>query len=66
MVTEDSVKPTVLMVVAISNFPKPTNVKGVRSFFGLVNQVAYIFSQARVMAPFSELLSLKRKICLLL
>ena len=60
-VTEDGVKPTAHMVEAISNFPKPTNIKRVRSFFGLVNQVAYTFSQAKVMAPFRELLSSKRK-----
>ena len=43
-VTKDGVKPTAQMVEAISNFPKPTNIKGVRSFFGLVNQVAYILT----------------------
>ena len=49
------------MIEAILNFLKPKSIKGIRSFFGLVNQVAYTFSQAQVMAPFRELLSTKRK-----
>ena len=47
------------MIEAIRNFPAPTHVTGVRSWFGLVNQVAYAFSQAEVMAPFRELLKSK-------
>ena len=49
------------MIEAILNFPTPKDLKGMRSWFGLVNQVAYAFSQAETMAPFRELLSSKRK-----
>ena len=38
----------------IRNFPSPTNVTGVRSWFGLVNQISYAFAQAPVMSQFRE------------
>ena len=55
-VTNDSVKPSKEMLEAIENFPRPTNITGVRSFFGLVNQVSFAFSMSEVMQPFRELL----------
>ena len=55
-VTEDSIKPTQRMVEAIGSFPAPTTTKGVRSWFGLVNQVAYAYANSDIMAPFRELL----------
>ena len=60
-ITKDGVKPKASMVNAIAQFPTPTNITGVRSWFGLVNQVAYAFAQAELMAPFRELLSTKHK-----
>ena len=59
--TEDGVKPTSNMIDAIMNFPTPQNISGMRSWFGLINQVAYSFAQAEIMAPFRELLSSKNK-----
>ena len=47
------------MTEAISSFPTPKNITDIRSWFGLVNQVLYAFSQAEVMAPFWELLKTK-------
>ena len=44
------------------NFPKPEKVTDIRSWFGLVNQVAYTFSQAEIMEPFRELLSGKKRV----
>ena len=41
---------------AISGFPTPTNLTDIRSWFGLVNQVAYAFSMAEKMKPFRALL----------
>ena len=55
-ITKDSVKPSAAMLVAIRKFPVPRNISGVRSFFGLINQVSYAFSMASVMAPFRALL----------
>ena len=55
-ITADGIKPTTHMVDDIRDFPTPTNITGIRSWFGLVNQVAYAFAQAEVMAPFRDLL----------
>ena len=55
-ITEDSYRPPEHILASISNFPVPKSVTDVKSFFGLVNQVAYAFSQADTMAPFRELL----------
>ena len=60
-VTMDSIKPTLKMTEAIREFPTPTSITGVRSWFGLVNQVSYSFAQSEVMFPFRELLQQKKK-----
>ena len=44
------------MITAIQNFPTPTDITGDRSWFGLVNQVAYAFAITEEMLPFRELL----------
>ena len=51
-VTPTGYKPPSKMIKAIQDFPSPSNITGVRSWFGLVNQISYTFSQAQVMAPF--------------
>ena len=51
-----TVKPARKFTKAIAEFPTPTSTTDVRSWFGLVNQVAYTFSQAATMAPFRDLL----------
>ena len=58
-IDRDGYKPTAKMLSAIKDFPTPTNVTGIRSWFGLVNQVAYAFAQSAAMAPFRELLKEK-------
>ena len=50
------------MLEAIANFPKLTNLTGARSWFGLVNQVAYSFSMTEEMAPFQDLLKRTRQL----
>lgn len=55
-VTPDSVRPCEKYLKAILDFPTPTNVTDVRSWFGLVNQVSYAFSMTEQMLPFRELL----------
>ena len=60
-VTLDSLKPTLKMTKAIQEFPTPTSIKGIRSWFGIVNQVAYAFAQSKIMAPFRELLQKNKK-----
>ena len=44
-----------------SNFPRPTNISDVRSFFGLVNQVSHYARLTDLMAPFKPLLSPKTR-----
>ena len=55
-ITMDSVKPASSMLQAIKEFPAPTNITQMRSFFGLVNQVSFAFSMKDTIAPFRELL----------
>lgn len=56
-VTPSGYKPPHKIIKAILDFPGPRNITDVRSWFGLVGQVSYAFSQAPIMAPFRELLS---------
>ncbi|CAB4009714.1 Hypothetical predicted protein, partial [Paramuricea clavata] len=55
-ITPDSVRPCKKFLNAILNFPKPTNITDIRSWFGLINQVSYAFSSTERMLPFRELL----------
>ena len=58
--TKEGYKPPQRKLDTILAFPTPKTVTDVRSWFGLVNQVAYAFHQAKVMSPFRELLSEKK------
>ena len=55
-ITMDSIKPNPEYLEAITNFPRPRDVTGIRSWFGLVQQVAYAFSSSDIMLPFRNLL----------
>ena len=52
----DSIKPAKKYYTAVTNFPRPVTLSDMRSFLGLVEQVAYTFYSLEVMAPFRELL----------
>ena len=54
--TSTGIRPMQQMLSAIRNFPTPTNITGARSWFGLINQVAYAFSMAEEMLPYRDLL----------
>ena len=54
--TQDGVRPSDDTLSAITNFPRPTDITGVRSWFGLVEQVAFAFSKSDIMSPFKPLL----------
>ena len=56
-ILSDGIRPNNDMIDNIRNFPTPTNISGVRAWFGLTEQVAYSFSKASVMLPFKHLLS---------
>ena len=55
-ITSDSVRPCKKYTKAISDFPTPTSLQDVQSWFGLINQVAYAFSMTDTMLPFRDLL----------
>ena len=55
-ITADSVRPSETYLQSIKEFPQPTDITGIRSWFGLVNQVAYAFSMTDTMKPFREML----------
>ena len=53
------VRPAAHLTDAIRHFPQPTSITDIRSWFGLLNQVAYTFSTADCMQPFRDLLKPK-------
>ena len=55
-ISPTSVKPCSNVLQAIKDFPTPRNVTDIRSWFGLVNQVAYALAVADHMQPFRDLL----------
>ena len=55
-ITMNSIKPNPEYLQAIIDFPRPRDITGVRSWFGLIQQVAYAFSDTDVMLPFRNLL----------
>ena len=56
MVGDWGIKPTSKMMETITEFQRPRDLTGVRSFFGLVEQVAWAFAKRGERAPFRELL----------
>ena len=56
-ITMEGIRPTDKYIEAVRNFPTPTNISEVRSWFGLINQMAYSFVKTEHMAPFRHLLS---------
>jgi hypothetical protein len=56
VVTEDSVRPSDKFLGAIRDFPRPRDITSIRSWFGLVNQCNFAFSQSDIMLPFRNLL----------
>ena len=58
-ITQSGIKPTNKFIKKIMDFPAPTNLTDVRSWFGMINQVSYTFAMTEHMAPFRSLLSSK-------
>ena len=58
-ISPTSLMPSDKMLESIRNFPTPTDISGVRAYFGLVNQVAYAFAMTEEMYPMRHLLSPK-------
>ena len=57
--TEHGVAPSESMLKAIVDFPTPTCLTDARSWFGLVNQVAWAYSLGPIMQPFRDLIKSK-------
>ena len=55
-ITSETIRSCRKYTNAISDFPTPTSLTDVRSWFGLINQVAYAFSMTDIMLPFRDLL----------
>ena len=51
VVWKSSIRTTEKYKRAILDFPAPQSISDVRSWFGLINQLAYSFSMSSVMAP---------------
>jgi len=60
-ITPEGVAPSEKMLAAITDFPCPTNITSARSWFGLVNQVAWAYALGPVMAPFRDLIKPNQK-----
>ena len=60
-IADDSVEPLPKYLDAIRLFPTPANITDVRSWFGLVNQVAHYAQLREMMEPFRKFLSPKTK-----
>ena len=60
-ITETDVKPLPKYLDAIRDFPRPTNISEIRSWFGLVNQVSHYAKLTDLMEPFKPLLSPKTR-----
>jgi len=60
-ISESEVRPQEKCLNAIRDFPTPTCITDVRSWFGLVHQVSHYNKLKDMMAPFKPLLSQKMK-----
>ena len=56
---ESGLRPSDKLLNNIRNFPRPTSLSDIRSWFGIIEQVSYGFSKTEVMLPFRHLLSQK-------
>ena len=56
-IKKDRVQPTQETLRAIQEFPRPKDITGIRSWFGLIEQVSFAFSKKELMEPFRSLLS---------
>ncbi|XP_066936345.1 uncharacterized protein [Clytia hemisphaerica] len=60
-ISEKRVKPLQKFINAIDDFPTPSKITDVRSWFGLVNQVSHYDKLSELMSPFKHLLSPRSK-----
>ena len=58
-IQKDGIRPTEERSAAITQFPRLVDVTGVRSWYGLIEQVAWGFAKTNLMEPFRDLLKKK-------
>ena len=56
LITPSGIEPSPKLLMAIQNFPTPTNITNARSWFGLVNQLSWAYAISPIMRPFRELI----------
>jgi transposase InsO family protein len=54
-ITPEGICPSDKVIVAIKEFPVPKDITGARSWFGLVNQIAWAYAVSPIMQPFRDL-----------
>ena len=59
-ITSSGLTPFDNLLNAISSFPTPKNITDARSWFGLVNQIAWAYSLSPIMLPFRDLVKKKK------
>ena len=57
--TWDGMRLSEEMLQSIRDFPRPVSIKGIHSFFGLVEHVSWAFLKTKELVPFRKLLSPK-------
>ena len=55
-VSMDGVRPARKFLKSISTFPRPETISNARAFFGMINQVSYVFSISPIMEPLIHLI----------
>ena len=60
-ITPSGVVPSEKILCAICNFPSPKDLSDARSWFGLVNQVAWAYTTSPMMAPLRDLIKPNHK-----
>ena len=54
-ITPEGICPSEKVITAIKNFPTPRDIHGARSWFGIVNQIAWAYATSPIMQPFRDL-----------
>ena len=60
-VTNDGIIPSEATIKSVKDFPRPTSLTDIRSFFGLIEQVSFCFAKSTYMEPFRNLLTSKEQ-----
>ena len=63
VVTANDIQPSDKHIRAARDFPRPQNITGIRSWFGLINQVSYCDSLRNKMTPLREQLKPSSTFC---